>query len=208
MADLRQSKAGDEETVRAGERQLPRMLLTGSRVEAAWPAKAYLVTEPLLHPLRRIAITTESKDQGWGNTGQSCVLLAVAPAASAAAATSRELFSIKDHDFVQRTSVVDESEPGDRDLLRACTKGSTLRLLMVAAPYPGFACTCRSASIELWYSFEGRYYTAVTRALLDRVAEPKSCLPGGEEDLATALLFCHASVPDGVFALITRFAFQ
>ena len=127
--------------------------------------RVYLQTPPLVAPLCALRVVCHAKDQGWGNTGHSRVVLALYRKLKVvyqlrlgsvthdvkrlALAFQQDGLSLLDgHSLGADINVAAGHQPEARALCAASQSGDVLALVIVSAPYPGFQCKCTDATIE------------------------------------------------------------
>jgi hypothetical protein len=191
--------------------QSPELLPNGEPVASEWPSTTYSEVEV---PYYAIGITVQTccNDQDWGNTGFSRVTMVVSPPTSddeeetdPAPIVKRPLFHINGHGFQERKQVFDFSpyNNNDEELSNAVRPGSVIRIVLESAPYPGYACQCRGATITVRRS--GRFHTAITRELLAR----RMVIDRDDEsEVINPLSFVFHDAPKGVFANIMQFTYR
>ena len=197
---------------RVSSNDRPELLPNGEPVASDWPSKIYTAVE-VPYYANRITIQTECNDQGWGNTGFSRVTMVVSPPTSdeeeetaLPPIVKRPLFHINGHRFQEREQVFDCSPHNniDEELSNAVRPGSVIRIVLESAPYPGYACQCRMATISVRRS--NRFHAAITRKLLAR----RLVIDRDDESEAiiNPLSFVFHYAPKGVFANIMQFTYS
>lgn len=130
----------------------------GLRINSTWPSRVYLQTPPLPRRAINVSITVTAKDQGWGNTDHSYVVIRT---------TNRkgDVDEVRLFNTVHQPREVSWSAIGvsHRDYL----KDHTFQVVSLSAPYPGFQNIMLSARIEIQYS-DDRYQLTVIRAQMAR----------------------------------------
>ena len=133
--------------------------------------RTYCQSGALTGEVSKLRVTCEGSDQGWGNTGHSRIEVALIRGDSdgdgdgdgeEGLETVRHYpLSTVNHDRAEYTLeccwAAGEGEeagqdsaaiPMPRSLCTEARKGDRFAVVMVSAPYPGFACKCYSATIE------------------------------------------------------------
>lgn len=189
----------------------PELLTNGEPVSSNWPSKTYTVVE-VPYYANRITIQTECNDQGWGNTGFSRVTMVVSPPTSdeeeeteLPPIVKRTLFHINGHRFQKREQVFDclPYNNINEELSNAVRPGSVIRIVLESAPYPGYECQCRMATISVRRS--NRFHATITRELLAR----RLVIDRDDESevIINPLSFVFHDAPKGVFANIMQFTY-
>jgi hypothetical protein len=125
-----------------------------------FPARPYLATGPLLCKPRTVAVRVTASDQAWGNTGHSYIYLQIANGNS----TYGRVLNILYHSKSTYETTLNEED------LSATGRGTTISVVSVSAPYPGYESKVFSASILVRYS--RRYDMAIIKAQVNRVPRP------------------------------------
>jgi len=171
------------------------------------PNDLYIITPVLERPARALVLYTEAKDQGWGNTNYSRVVVSAWVGSERVASQTLDTVSYSwkrtSHAWSSRSEGLEQ-----RDFVRACTRGARIAVTLCSPSWGGHECLGRFARVSVFYSHLPD--AAVLRRLVARHEKDFDPVHDPESAAAVSFVFggCHSAVfcPDNLFSLIARFA--
>ena len=118
----------------------------GIQKVGSFPSKEYCVVGPLKGAVVEVKAVARGKDQGWGNTGHSRIDVAVLDGSTRAIKANKAVMSTT-HSYAEKK--VTWSAEDAAALFDAAKPGDYVAVLVVSASYPGFACKCSRATLEV-----------------------------------------------------------
>ena len=132
-----------------------------------WSNVLYLQTPPLEDDVGTLCISTEAKDQGWGNTNYSRVMVSVWKDSKRIASAKFDTVSYNWKRTDKKWSINSENAE-QANFVSACTRGSTIALSLASPPYGGHECHGRRGHIVFCSRYKHRRAAVLLHALVQR----------------------------------------